>query len=465
MTRSALLAAAFVLACNPSPQTRPHGPSGAEVTLAAPPEPPLPPRAATDPVTGQISVELADGCQADQERTLDVLPRRKGAGRLRIFTSPTGFDLFWLEVELLPSKGQQPIPTRQRKGLPLPHKRGPTKALFHQMWAPLSSAGKLLASPKRLPVPFFTRIASNGRDVVAIVSERTAKGVHTGKSSLWRCTHPDMQCRKTASLPDGPEGHGGGYGLAWDAKREQWGITWEEHRNVDPRKPGFVHSVLFFGRATATGQYVQGSTVQLSSSKPSRTASLSDWGSPMMWHPEHGFAVVWGFSDNDAKQTRVQLTHVGDGDAIRHTTVTSTSGSSRAVIAHDGARYGVAWQQSGGPHLNMRFSTVAFAADGAVTVGGPLIVGDDRVYSGGAILGGGNGTFVLGWHEPDADRHNRAFRMRVAGSPMVTAVEQLSDSGFAGDDWPVGLAFDGCRFAWAEQHHLNPSAARVRLFQ
>lgn len=478
MQRMALVAAAIAFAaCTRSPpKVQPVPSSPRPPPTAAPPpdvEPPaealIPPP--VSPTEGAVEAQLAEGCASESERTLEVLPRRKGAGRLRIFTSPTGFDLFWLEVEIVPAQAEPQTAVRRGPiGLPSPRIDRATQAKFHQMWAPLDESGKLLAKPVRLPVPSFTRIADNGEDVVAIVKDRTPDGVHVGTTSLWRCTRrgtqpPKLSCAKTTALPNGPEGHGGGYGLAWDAAHAQWGISWEEHRSIDPNKPGHVHSVLRFARATKTGKLVEQSVLALSSSEPHETASLSNWGAPMMWHPEDGFAIVWGYSNNASKRGRVVLTHVDAASDVRHTTVTTSSGSTRAVVAHDGRRYGIGWQQWTGKHHNLRFSTVERGRASAA-----LIVGDEGIYSGGAILEGGNGTFVLGWHESPArgrrkKKRARAFRMRIAGSPMVTETTMLSDPEFEGDDWPVGITFDGCRFAWAEEHHLNPSAARVRLFQ
>ncbi len=216
----------WLLSCSPSPIVTRAAP--APVARARPTgvvaQPPPEPVAAVAPTLGTVVPDVPASCAPSTEAVRDVVARRKGAGRLRIFDAPSGFDLFWIEVEQVPHPNAQPTRPKPTPKFGRKRRRRQSLSLFHQMWAPLDEEGKRLGKPRRLRSPFFTRFGTHHGGIAGIVKERTPLGIHTGQSALWLCTRPTMTCSRTASLPDGPEGHGGGYGLAFDEAHREWGI-------------------------------------------------------------------------------------------------------------------------------------------------------------------------------------------------------------------------------------------------
>lgn len=242
--------------------------------------------------------------------------------------------------------------------------------------------------------------------------------------------------------------------LAWNPVDGEWGVLWEDQYNIDPNKPGLIHARLAFGRVTAEGAWVPGSTKHLTTEDTDRSAQLSDWSNPLIWAGDR-YAAVWA---EHGPMTDVYLGELSaDGTATR---VLVDQGSfSRGVPAWDGAGYGVAWGHwDFDDHYNLRF---AYVEGGEV--GEHLHLGDDQIYSNDASIVATADGFTVAWHEM-APGTSRVFYAKVDPHTLAAETTQVTEPEFAGQDWVQTLVHDGCRHALAHMHGINPADGWVDLF-
>jgi hypothetical protein len=267
---------------------------------------------------------------------------------------------------------------------------------------------------------------------------------------------PDDTLTLLNSAPVPSDGFGTGVvALAWNPVDGEWGVLWEDQYNIDPNMPGYIHARLAFGRVTADGAWVDGSTMHLTTADTTRSVKLSDWSNPLIWAGDR-YAAVW--AEYGPNTTDVFLGELAaDGAPTR--VLLDQGDFSRGVPAWDGAGYGVAWGHwDFGDHYNLRF---AYVEDGEV--GEHLHLGDDEIYSGDASIVATADGFTVSWHETSNDT-SRLFYARIDPHTLAAETVQVTEQGFDGHDWSQALVHDGCRHALAHMHGINPADAWLHLF-
>lgn len=287
-----------------------------------------------------------------------------------------------------------------------------------------------------------------------------ATAVASGQGYKGRVVVADVQADDTladvgTAIVPSPGWGTGVVALAWNPVAGEWGVLWEDQYNVDPNMPGYIHARLAFGRVTAEGAWVDGSTRHLTTEDSERSAQLSDWSNPLIWAGDR-YAAVW--AEYGPVTTEVFLGELtADGTATR---VLVDEGSfSRGVPAWDGAGYGVAWGHwDFDDHYNLRF---AYVVDGEV--GEHVHLGDDQIYSNDASIVATEDGFTVAWHEMTPGS-SRVFYAKVDPFTLAAETTTVTEPEFAGQDWVQTLVHDGCRHALAHMHGINPADGWVDLF-
>ena len=336
--------------------------------------------------------------------------------------------------------------------------------LLHGFGSPDFKTGMVKLDPEGAVVGAPVLVASETWHQVAGSGERYAGVTRQSgnQKSLGRihvlAIEPDDTLTPVGIAVIPSEGRGPGtIAVQWNPIAGEWGVVWEEQHDIDPNKPGFVHSRLYFGRTTADGAWVDGSKQILTTIDPTYSAQISNWANPLIWAGDR-YAAVW--AEYGPVTTDVYLVELtADGEPTR---VAIDQGRfSRGVPAWDGVGYGVAWgHYDFDDHFTLRFVHVE---DGAV--GEVLHLGDDQVYSGDPSIVAVDGRFTVSWHDTaEGGASSHAFYAKIDPKTLAVETVQVSEPDFADHDWSYSLVHNGCRHAFAYQHILNPGDVRVTLF-
>lgn len=323
---------------------------------------------------------------------------------------------------------------------------------FETRLVKLDLDGQVVGAPFVIGDDIWRHKASNG-DRYAAVTTTTGNAGHHGTIVVSAIEADDTLTLVNTTPVPAPGWGSGTIAVAWNPVDGEWGVLWEDQYNVDPNKPGYIHARLAFGRVSADGVWVKGSTKLLTSDDTKSSVSLSDWTNPLIWAGDR-YAAVWA---EFGPVTSVYLGELAaDGTPTR--TKIDEGSFSRGVVAWDGVGYGVAWGHTDVDHYNMRFVYVSGGAVGEV-----LHLGDDQIYSNEASIVAADGRFTVAWHETAADR-TRVYYAKIDPGTLDAETVEVTEPNFAGHDWAWNLVHDGCRHALSHMHGINPSDGWVRLF-
>lgn len=320
--------------------------------------------------------------------------------------------------------------------------------------AKLDHEGAIVGAPSVIAPETWYQAAGSG-ERYAGATRKIGNPKSTGKINVF-AIEPDDTLSPVGAAVIPADGHGPGtIAVQWNPVAGEWGVVWEEQYDIDPNKPGFVHSRLYFGRVSADGVWVDASKKLLTTTDTAVSAQISDWTNPLIWADDR-YAVVWAeYGPVTTDVYLVELTAEGAPTRVK----IDQGRFARGVPAWNGVGYGVAWgHYDFDDHFNLRF---VYVEDGAV--GELLHLGDDDVYSSDPAIVAADGRFTVSWHNSIAGS-SHAFYAKIDPNTLAAETVQVSEPDFMDHDWSYSLVHDGCRHAFAYQHILNPGDVRVTLF-
>jgi len=319
----------------------------------------------------------------------------------------------------------------------------------------LDLEGSVEGASTLVSAQLWRSIATNG--------EHYAAALKTSEQNTWKGSIAVGQIEEddtvsivgTSPVPLEGRGHST-LALAWNPVDGEWGVLFTENFDVDPNVPGIVHARLYFGRVSADGEWIEGSKKLLTSTSTKHSASISDWGSPIIWNGS-GYAAVWAeFGPSETPVFLAQLETDGTPQRLQ----IDEGRFSRGVLAQSDGGYGLAWgHYDDDDHFNLRF---AYVADGQVSE--LLHLGDDDVYSNDAAIVFDGERFTVSWHE-SAQGASRVHYARIDPETLAEDTVQLTEDDYDDHDWSWSLVYNGCRHALAHVRGINPSDGWVVLFE
>jgi len=402
-----------------------------DVTTSAPDSSSAPDETSETSDTSGTSETATTGEPADCRPRADIVAKPltdpASEDRLMLFARPDGYHLFYLV--------QNPD--------------------FETRLVKLDADGAVVGLSSFVASPDLWRhTATSGPRYAAATAISSGQGYH-GRVVV-ADVMPDDTLTELGAAAVPVDGWGTGVvALAWNPVDGEWGVLWEDQYNIDPNQPGYIHARLAFGRVTAEGAWVPGSTKHLTTEDTTHSASLSDWSNPLIWAGDR-YAAVW--AEFGPVTTDVFLGELAtDGTPTR--VLVDQGDFSRGVPAWDGVGYGVAWgHKDFEDHYNLRFAYV----EGGV-VGEHLHLGDDQIYSNDASIVAAGGGFTVAWHEM-SDDPTRVYYAKIDPHTLAAETVMVTEQGYEGEDWVQTLVHDGCRHALAHMHGINPADGWVDLF-
>ncbi|MGE5185702.1 MAG: hypothetical protein ACM31C_26755 [Acidobacteriota bacterium] len=380
--------------------------------------------------------QLATGavCAAGRPTVKEILPASAVAGSVKILPSATGgLDVFWT--------GQGRVGD--------PH--------FLGMYAAFSASGQRLTRPVKLLDDPIRSVAAGGAGTFAIVHSVSTTSGWQAYVALARPARGQIVW--DVPLPSPERGHGTTH-VAWDGRTRSWLVVGEELVQLPDRAPGYVYNRLFVTRLDRDGKQLEAPRyIQ----EPGMSASLGDWGTPLV-AAGGKIAFVWA-----AHRDRVRTLYVTelDGDRVTHTAVAATEagGYMRVAIAAIAGGYAVAGGESGADPMSSR-AFVTTLRDGVVA---PLTyLASARTHTSDPVVASDGARVGVAWNEdelgePDGNRRSLVHAAVIDGQGAVHAAYDTKTP-LGRHDWTSSLAWDGCRFALVHLVGINPSAVDLVRF-
>jgi hypothetical protein len=188
-----------------------------------------------------------------------------------------------------------------------------------------------------------------------------------------------------------------------------------------------------------------------------QTAMISDWGDPLIWAGDR-FALVWELVETSQK-SRVLITEI-KGTKVTHIPVTSAAHLFRGVIARTAKGYAIAGGEfcertDKKPACSRVFTTAV--RDGVATP--KRYLSGDAGPSSEAVIASDGTRVAVAWNEIDG-----GIRAAVLGDDDLDVVARSKAKAATSPDWVHSLVWDGCRFALSYGKGINPSRIQVVLF-
>ncbi len=379
--------------------------------------------------------ELATGaaCPADAGSAKEILPASAVAGSVKILASARGYDVFWT--------GQAKVGDPQ----------------FLGMYAAFSTTGQRLTRPVKLLDDGIRSAAAGDAGTFALV--------HTvATSSGWQAYVALLRPAKAQVLWDvaipSPEfGHGMVH-VAWEPRTSAWIVVGEENVQLPNSPRGNVSTRLFVLRLGRDGKPLEAPRYI---EEAGMSASLDDWGNPVAVAGGK-VAFVW-----TAHRDRVRTLYVTelDGERVTHTAVAATQvgGYSRVAIAPIAGGYAIAGGESGADPMSSR-AFVTTLRDGSVAQLAYLAAATDHTSE--PVIASDGVRVGVAWNQdelggPDG---NRRTLVHAAVIDAQGAIHRVYDTkpAVGRHDWTNWLAWDGCRFALVHLVGINPSAIELVRF-
>jgi len=225
--------------------------------------------------------------------------------------------------------------------------------------------------------------------------------------------------------------------VAWNSAREEYGVIWS------------THDATYFGRVSASGKWVRGSTKSVSTSGEG-PYSYSNWRNPMI-STAHGYLLPVV----TAEQRLVLLELGHDGAVLSSIPIGAGSIQSRAMVAVDAHRIAlVTWQGKKELHVAQIDLEKKTAASKVLHVGG-MIAGETSVIHDGdgfavAYMDSRNPTEV--WFAK--------LQPGLAGGCKV----KLTSDGFEGHDFMPVLTFERGTYVVSMMHGISPASGHLVFF-
>lgn len=362
---------------------------------------------------------------ADDE--LNTPPDSEGGGRL--FTTESGYRLFF-NVDSLTSYVELDL-----HGMPV----GPSEPVGDDL--------------------LWRTMASNGNVYAALVKSREGDGWRGAIRIAEATDEFGLSILGSATIPrDGP--NHGGFAIAWNSSDAEWGVVWEEGQGL-----------LYFGRVSASGEWIDGSRRLLTPSAPDIRGYLfwTDFTTTaMIWHDDR-YALVWREVADVPSDGNVYLVEL-DADGIATQTQIDEGAFTGGWLAWDGTGYGIAWKVLERPLEPDRHSAVRFRYVTDTAMSDIVSVGDEVLSTHSYPIAFDGERFTVPYTEAFNNNStisfSRLYYARIDPETLHVDTVPISGEDYMGHDWAVGsLVHDGCRHALAFVRGMNPSDGMIALFK
>jgi hypothetical protein len=355
----------------------------------------------------------------------ELLPASALAGSVKIFASARGFDVFWTAQ---PEPGSSQFEVMHRT--------------FSAAGAPLGKATTVIDQP--------------GRHIAAGKPGTFGLTYQVSTSSGWQGHVLVVARDKTVfdlALPDDGAGHGT-LAIGWDPVHAQWVIAGEQLTQLSDRPTGNVYNRLFTARLDATGGWIEKPTYI---TEPGTNASLSDWGNPMTWASDH-MAIAWTASTGH--DSTLYVTDLEPGHATHHQVASGHHGYMRCVLAWTRGGYVIAGAEDGDRPLESHLF-IATLRDGVAT---PLrYLSDEARHGGEAVIASDGARVAVAWNEDEIGSENvrTSVHAAIVDARGTIANAFASKTPTGQHDWTQAMAWDGSQFALVHTSGINPSAIQL----
>ena len=408
----------------------------------------------------------AQPCPKNPRASVEIVPTQRNGGTYRSFPREAGgFDLFWIELvdrgESVPEVHDVPdmpdAPGVRGNPLPVPMRtpRPPRFATLHQSF---SASGAPLTKPVVVAETPVRHIARGEGGTWALTVQAFSD---TWRSSvlLVRIGDGVPTVRGITKIPLEGFGHST-MAIAWDAAAREWVLAGEEQFNEPQKSRGYVYHRVLVARLSADGAKWIEEPRYLTGEYP-ESGMLSDWTSPFTTTAD-GVAFVWGaFRAYDGTAT-VRITELVSGKPPVHHDVATGPAYMRGAIAKTPRGYAVSWGSMIPGTASKYEVKLALFEDGKA--GAPFTLsersGEDSAVE-SVIASDGKRVLVAwqqGWGDTGTAIHLAELPLTPGAKPERRA---LTNRKVLQHDWVQALWWDGCAFALIRLDGINPSAGRL----